>query len=390
MKKNVVPLVIIALVVAVAATGIFYGLIVSRMDAKTATPVLRPVAAAAFEKGRTIEAADFRMAEAASNESGPLKPEDLIGRVLLDGIESGAVFTDRVLGKLRQRNLQDGIPTGMRAVTMHVSDSSSVLDLVEAGDRVDVQSVFSKQNPGGPVDITAKTILENVTVYALGGTQGRPNEQPRGILTVLVSPQEAERLAGADAGARLRIALRNRKDQALSKPSPATPQSTVPKVVPIVTSSFRPKAPVEIAIREFEVHLVEVDSLEVATPEANWTQKLEGWKASHKGNVWASSKLDVAKGGEVTWRGANPEATVRVRLESQNLANDGSIDLRILSEAQKSSEKRVHLAQAQSALVSGFVPKEQLASWKEKFAPGRPASAANSELILVVTPAARR
>jgi hypothetical protein len=273
---------------------------------------------------------------------------------------------------------------------MHVSDSSSVLALVEAGDRVDVQSVFTKQLPGGAPETGAKTILENVTIYALGGTQEVPHGPQRGILTVLVSPQEAERLAGADAGTRLRIALRNRQDQSVSKmPAPvSTPQPAVSQ--PVVTSSFRPKAPVESVSREFELHLVEVDAVEVSSPDADWTQKLADWKASHKGSIWASSKLDVAKGGEVTWRGANPEATLRVRLESQNLGGDGSMDLHILSEAQKRTEKRVHLAQSQSALVSGFVPKEQLAVWKEKFAPGRPASAPNSELILVVTPAARR
>ncbi len=384
-KKNVVPLVIIALVVAVAATGIFYGLIVSRMEANTAVPALRPVAASSLEKGRTVQAADFRMAEVKSNEPGPLRAEDLVGRTLEESLESGAVFTDRLLSKLRQRNLNGEIPNGMRAVTMHVSDSSSVLAMVEAGDRVDVQSVMTKQVPGGTAEVSAKTILENVIIYALGGNQEIPHAQPRGVLTVLVSPAEAERLAGADAASRLRIALRNRQDQAVSKAAVHAPSPLA-----VVTSNFRPKAPVENSSREFEVHLVEVESIEVSVPDANWTEKMEEWKASRKGAVWASSKLDVARGGEVTWRGANPEATLRVRIESQNWANDGSVDLRILSEAQKRTEKRVHLAEAKSALVSGFVPKEQLAAWREKFAPGRPASVANSELILVVSPAPRR
>lgn len=390
-KKNVVPLVIIALVVAVAATGIFYGLIVSRMEANTAVPALRPVAVSSLEKGHTVQAADFRLAEVKSNEPGPLRAEDLVGRVLEERLESGAVFTDRLLSKLRQRNLKGEIPNGMRAVTMHVSDSSSVLAMVEAGDRVDVQSVMTKQAPGGSAEVSAKTILENVTIYALAGNQEIPHAQPRGVLTVLVSPAEAERLAGADAASRLRIALRNRQDQALSK---ATVHAPAPQAV--VTSNFRPKAPAgptafpENPSREFEVHLVEVESVEIAGPEANWTEKLEEWKASRKGAVWASSKLDVARGGEVTWRGSNPEATLRVRLESQNWANDGSVDVRILSEAQKRTEKRVHLAKTQSTLVSGFVPKEQLAAWKEKFAPGRPASSANSELVLVVSPSPRR
>jgi Flp pilus assembly protein CpaB len=401
LKKNVVPLVIIALVVAIAATGIFYGLIVSRMDAKSSAPALRPVAVSAMEKGKTIEASDFRMAEVKSAEAGPINAEDLVGRTLVDRVESGAVLTDRVLGKLRRRNLKDGIPTGMRAVTMHVSDSSSVMELVEAGDRVDVQSVSSRPSYGGPTDFAAKTILENVTVYALGATLGGPGG-PRSVLTVLVSPQEAERLAQADAGSRLRIALRNRQDQAITSAKlPAA--SPIPQ--PLVTSNFRAKAPASESAstamsstamsstaisRDFDVHLVEVESSELASPDADWTKKLNEWKANRKGSLWASSKLDALRGGEVTWRGNNPEAAVRVRLESLNNAADGSIDLHILGEAQKRSDKRVHLSPSESALVAGLVPRDQFAAWREKFFPGRTAQSANTELIVVVTPAARR
>lgn len=396
MKKNVVPLVIIALVVAVAATGIFYGLIVSRMDAKTAAPSLRPVAVAALEKGKTIEAADFRMAEVKgsdphSAEPGPQKPEDLVGRVLLDRIDAGAVFTDRILGKFRQRSLKDGIPSGMRAVTMHVSDSSSVMEMVEAGDRVDIQSVSSRASYSGPTDVAAKTILENVTVYALGANLTGPGG-PRSVLTVLVSPQEAERLAQADAGTRLRIALRNRQDQELMKPA-AAPASALQ---PVVSSNFRPKPPVETSLpsREFEVHLIEIESSDSSSPAPGTaqklpekvTEKLDAWKAKHKASLWASSKLDATRGGEVTWRGANPEAAVRVRLEAQASQPDGSLHLHIVSEAQRRSEQRVHLAASESALVSGLVPREQYAAWREKFAPGRESRSAASELILVVTP----
>lgn len=386
LKKNVVPLVIIALVVAIAATGIFYGLIVSRMDAKSATPALRPVAVAAMEKGKTIEASDFRMAEVKSAEAGPMRADELVGRVLVDRVDSGAVLTDRVLGKLRRRSLKDGIPTGMRAVTMHVADSSSVMELVEAGDRVDVQSVTSRPSYGGPTDFAAKTILENVTVYALGGTLGGPGG-PRSVLTVLVSPQEAERLAQADAGSRLRIALRNRQDTAIASVKPA---AVSPVPTPLVTSSFRAKAPQAGISTEFEVHLLEVESSEIDSPGADWSKKLEEWKANRKGSLWASSKLDALRGGEVTWRGTNPEASVRVRLESLNNSADGSIDLHILGEAQKRSDKRVHLSPSQSALVAGLVPRDQFAAWREKFSPGRDAQSANTELIVVVTPAARR
>jgi Flp pilus assembly protein CpaB len=392
MKKNVVPLVIIALVVAVAATGIFYGLIVSRMDARTAaTATTRPVAKATFEAGHVVQGGDFQFVEVKSDEPGPMKPEELLGRVLTERIESGAVYTDRLLAKQRRRSLDNGIPTGMRAFTMHVSDSSSVVDMIEAGDRIDVQSVGSKSGFNGPTDFTAKTILQNVVVYGLGGVIQGPGSSAKAILTVLVTPQDAERLALADAASRLRVALRNRQDTATANVTSVVPQA-------VVTSNFRPKSPVsEPVAREFEVQLVEVApgqmeaasaNLEVAAAE--WNKKLEEWKAAKQASLWASSKLDVARGGEVTWRGADPAACVRIRVEQVAAQPDGSLDLRVVPEAERRSDKRIRLSPTESALVRGLVPAEQYAAWRERFAPGRPSGSAAGELVLIVSPSARR
>ncbi|MCX6612899.1 MAG: Flp pilus assembly protein CpaB, partial [Acidobacteria bacterium] len=197
MKKNVVPLVVIALVVAVLSTGIFYGLIVSRMDGSSSSAAsLRFVSAHGLEKGRVLKAGDFQLvASADPGEPVPARAEDLIGRRMADKVEAGKVLTESLLSPLSERGLTSGIPEGMRAVTLHISDSSSVLQLVVPGDRVDIQALINRQK-NGETDVELKTLLQNATVYNVAG-DANPQMQGRMVLTVLSSPQDAERLSVA-------------------------------------------------------------------------------------------------------------------------------------------------------------------------------------------------
>ena len=118
MKKNVVPLVVIALVVAVLSTGIFYGLIVSRMDgSSTNATSLRFVSVNGLEKGQVLKAADFQLVASANpGMPVPARVEDLIGRRALEKVEPGKVLTESLLSPLSERGLASGIPAGMRAV----------------------------------------------------------------------------------------------------------------------------------------------------------------------------------------------------------------------------------------------------------------------------------
>ena len=86
MKKNVIPLVVIALVVAVLSTGIFYGLIVSRMDGSApAAATLRFIAAVELEKGRVLKPGDFQLGPAADPGSPSPAPGSPSGTCARDG-----------------------------------------------------------------------------------------------------------------------------------------------------------------------------------------------------------------------------------------------------------------------------------------------------------------
>jgi len=161
MKKNLFPLLAIAFIVAVIATGIFYSLLVSRMSARTE--------AEPSNKGRITAV--------------PLAPEEL-------------------------PNL--GIPKGMRAISVQVGDSSGVLRMLKQGHKVDVQAVHSR----GGIDHQLKTILENVAVLKVDlSPETAPGKPALPVVTLLATPADANVLGLADAASRIRLTLRNPADQ---------------------------------------------------------------------------------------------------------------------------------------------------------------------------------
>ncbi len=407
MKKNVIPLVVIALVVAVLSTGIFYGLIVSRMDgSSTNVASLRFVSVNSLEKGQMLKAGDFQLV--ASADPGvpvPARVEDLLGRRTLDKIEPGKILTESLLSPLSERGLASGIPAGMRAVTVHISDSSSVIQLINPGDHVDIQALIHRQK-NGETDVELKTLLQNATVYNVS-SDANPQLQGRIVLTVLSNPQDAERLSVADAGARLRVVLRNQKDQQIVPLGPVSllnlggvTKSVVPKSV--VTSSFVPGAPQVRAVAqpvELEVSLVEVSAAQMAilapgmrsdtlsissSPmHQNLMAKLDEMQAP----VLVRSRLLAGKSGDFSWK-ASDQASIRVHIEPQENWPDGSAQLRIQPEASGSTIRRVdssiQVRRNQGAIVSGLVPAEQVGFLREKLTPG--ANPGGGEVLMIIQP----
>ncbi len=98
----------------------------------------------------------------------------------------------------------------MRAVSIRVSESTGVVALLRAGNKVDVQAVSDHNNL-----VQLRTILQNVEVLAVSpqtelGPGGRITVP---VVTVLPGPQDADVLALADSGARVRLVLRNPLDE---------------------------------------------------------------------------------------------------------------------------------------------------------------------------------
>ncbi len=130
----------------------------------------------------------------------------------------------------RDRTLVDDIPPGLRAITIEVRETDGIAGVLRPGDRVDVilTSPFStfasggNTAPGAPGQVSAtrmvsRLILQDVEVLATEQTfeGGVDRPQPARRVTLLVPPEDAERLAVAtDATSRslLRLLGRNQDD----------------------------------------------------------------------------------------------------------------------------------------------------------------------------------
>jgi pilus assembly protein CpaB len=210
------------------------------------------VAAADISMGTQIQEKDVRMVEISTDATPPGafgSTKRLLGRGAVLPIAQGEFF---ISGKnLASENAGSGlpsmIPSGMRAVSVRVNDGSSVGGFVQPGTRVDVLMTGTS----GSGEAQTMTVLRNVRVLANGARLDRnaagADSQNSPLITLLVSPDDAQKLALAMAQGRIQLALRNPLDTSQTEVAAVGIHSLYPNQKPAVTTTatrVRPKAPV--------------------------------------------------------------------------------------------------------------------------------------------------
>ncbi len=211
MKKNdVIKFAGIALVIAIMATAVFNVLFVGKLSSNSGSGKTLLVAARTLKAGTVLQASDLQPIPwpAADLPKGTYSdPDTLVGSALFDSIAEGEPILASRLISSKSDNVA-GVPVGMRAVSVHVSDSTGVLALLHSGHHVDVQVVHGR----GP-EIAVRTVLENLLVLSVT-PQAEQSSQGVNlpVVTLLATPTDADLLAAADAGARVRLTLRSPGD----------------------------------------------------------------------------------------------------------------------------------------------------------------------------------
>jgi pilus assembly protein CpaB len=215
-KNNLYKLLGIAFVVAIVSTGIFYGLFVSHMSSSTGSGKMLVVAAKALKAGTVLQSTDVKLIPWPTDQlpKGAFDhAEQVVGNTVFDPIsEDEPVFSAHLASP--QSGGGSGVPAGMRAVSVHVTDSTGVIGLLRAGQKVDVQVVVGRGGDGR--ETTVRTALENLQVLSLAGAEQSSQGASLPVVTLLANPAAADVLAAADSGARVRLVLRNPLDQELS------------------------------------------------------------------------------------------------------------------------------------------------------------------------------
>ena len=144
-------------------------------------------------------------------------PADVVGRGVMGGLQENEPVLE---GKLAPRGAGGGLPVmienGKRALTMRVNDVSGVAGFVTPNTHVDVLlTIDNKSNPGG--EPASRIIMQDVRTLA-AGQQIQPDKDGKpvsvGVVTFLVSPEQAETLALASQQGSIQLALRNMLDTA--------------------------------------------------------------------------------------------------------------------------------------------------------------------------------
>jgi pilus assembly protein CpaB len=151
------------------------------------------------------------------------------------------VLPDKLADENAGAGLPSLIPQGMRAVSVRVNDVVSVAGFVQPGTRVDVMATGIH----GAEDQTT-TVLENVAVIAVGRSlldRVTGDTGNAGVITLLVSPDDAQRLTLASQQGRIQLALRNPLDTRKESLASTKSSSLLPGGVSIAsTAESKPKS----------------------------------------------------------------------------------------------------------------------------------------------------
>jgi pilus assembly protein CpaB len=137
---------------------------------------------------------------------------DIVGRSLIADVSTNEPIMASKLADTGLHGLIPLIPRGMRALSVRVDDVVGVAGFVTPQTRVDVILIMTPPGGGEPI---GKVILQNVQALAAGqqiqqSAEGQPVSVT--VVTVLVDPEEAEKLALAASQGRIQMALRNTID----------------------------------------------------------------------------------------------------------------------------------------------------------------------------------
>jgi len=201
---------LLALVAAVAAYGLVRGYAVRLEALRPVVGTMEPVVVAAspVERGTVLTESMLRIAEIPSSFAPPgtLRTVTLaVGETVGSDVAEGEAVTRTRLGAAEAGPVASLIPSGLRAFPVEVPLPPGA---VRAGDLVDVYATF-----GGPHPHT-ETVATGLEVLVLLGDDGADgttaitsNTSIGPSLVLLVSWEEAERLAYATAFADLAIAI---------------------------------------------------------------------------------------------------------------------------------------------------------------------------------------
>lgn len=233
-----------ALVISLGVTSVFY-LRIARVQGGGRPKTKRIIAAAAtLQPGTPITAenlTEINWPETVRLEGLIEKKDDAVGHVLMYGVAANQPVLRRDLAASTSLGLAAKIPDGMRATAVKTNEITNVAGFIFPGSHVDVLVTLKPEN-NNAASTETRTVLQNVQVLSTGTRMDPdPNGKPENVnvVTLLVTPEQSEKLALAQTQGTIHFALRNGADTASSDVAPVdfAELAGIPKALP-------PKPPV--------------------------------------------------------------------------------------------------------------------------------------------------
>src|SRR5579872_896194 len=218
----------ISLIIGLLAGGYVFTQFKKMAQAKSMPTIQVVVSSRALPLGTRLQPGDLRLVTwpAAQPVEGMFtRVEDCVNRAVITSmVENEPLLEGKLAPRQGGAGLSATIPDGMRAVSVSVNDVIGVAGFVVPGTMVDVL-VTGATNYGN----VTRTILENVRVMAAGqkveqDREGKPQTVP--VITLLVTPDDAAKLAMASTEGKIQLALRNTIDTKNMSP-PAVMQTSL-------------------------------------------------------------------------------------------------------------------------------------------------------------------
>jgi pilus assembly protein CpaB len=219
MDRRFLTVLAMSIVLALVVSAIFYQMSAGGARSKPKQAELRDLVAAAqpLPVGSTIKRAELKVIKVPVDmfpRGGFSKVEEVIDRPIVSNILlDEPILEGRLAARGSGLGLAPIIPAGMRAVSLRVNDVVGVAGFVLPGMRVDV--LVTGRPPEYKGTITT-TVLQNILVLSAGQTlqpesRGQAINTP--VVTLLVTPAQAETLTLAGNEGRIQLVLRNGNDQ---------------------------------------------------------------------------------------------------------------------------------------------------------------------------------
>lgn len=184
---------------------------------KTESQVRVVVASHDMALGSMVRPADLKLINYPEKDAPRgvvLKVADALNRVALYPIQANEpMLAGKLSGITTMEGLSSTIDPGYRAVAVQITDQSGVAGLIQTNSRVDV--LFTR--PGTMLEASTSTILQNVKVLSVGkllptGATADPRAQKSPVVTLVLSPEDAQKLELAKNEGKISLSLRNPLD----------------------------------------------------------------------------------------------------------------------------------------------------------------------------------